>query len=75
MNPVGYWLNEEYSKFVIGGRFAQSIKVVVSMFKHGLVTGDRPGEFQFWTERLPLDVSLPFPAGEYIQERIRASHK
>lgn len=39
--------------------------VVVSMFEHGLVTGDRPGEFQFWAERLPLDQSLPFPAGEY----------
>ncbi|MDA0979564.1 MAG: purine nucleoside permease, partial [Proteobacteria bacterium] len=39
--------------------------VVVSMFEHGEITGDRPGEFQFWAERLPLPKSLPFPAGEY----------
>lgn len=39
--------------------------VVVSMFEHGEITGDRPGEFQFWAERMPLDKSLPFPAGEY----------
>lgn len=39
--------------------------VVVSMFEHGEITGDRPGEFQFWAERLPLDQSIEFPAGEY----------
>jgi len=39
--------------------------VVVSMFEHGEVLGDRPGEFQFWVERLPLDIAMPFPAGEY----------
>jgi len=39
--------------------------VVVSMFEHGEVEGDRPGEFQFWVERLPLDRSLPFPAGNW----------
>jgi purine nucleoside permease len=39
--------------------------VVVSMFEYGEITGDRPGEFQFWAERLPLEQSLPFPAGEF----------
>jgi len=39
--------------------------VVVSMFEHGEITGDRPGEFQFWAERMPLDKAMPFPAGEY----------
>lgn len=37
--------------------------VVVSMFESGEVTGDRPGEFQFWVERLPLDQKHDFPAG------------
>lgn len=39
--------------------------VVISMFERGEITGDDPGEFQFWAERLPLDKSMPFPAGEY----------
>lgn len=39
--------------------------VVVSMFEYGEITGDRPGEFQFWAERLPMEKSLPFPAGEF----------
>jgi purine nucleoside permease len=39
--------------------------VVVSMFEYGEITGDRPGEFQFWAERFPLEKSLPFPAGEF----------
>ncbi len=43
--------------------------VVVSMFEIGNDTGDRPGEFQFWVERLPLADSLPFPQG-YRQLRI-----
>ena len=37
--------------------------VVVSMFEIGKTTGDRPGEFQFWVERLPLDQTLDFPQG------------
>lgn len=37
--------------------------VVVSMFEKGLETGDTPGEFQYWVERLPLADSLPFPQG------------
>ncbi|QXD23236.1 purine nucleoside permease [Opitutia bacterium ISCC 51] len=37
------------------------IKVVVlTMFEH---EGERPGERQFWIERLNLDQRLPFPAG------------
>lgn len=39
--------------------------VVVSMFEHGSVSGDRPGEFQFWVDRMPLDTTIDFPAGEY----------
>jgi len=39
--------------------------VVVSMFEHGELTGDRPGEFQLWVERLPLDRQFDFPLGEY----------
>ena len=39
--------------------------VVVSMFEYGEITGDRPGEFQFWAERFPLEKSLSFPAGEF----------
>ena len=39
--------------------------VVVSMFENGEVTGDRPGEFQLWIERLPLSQRLDFPIGEY----------
>ena len=39
--------------------------VVVAMFEHGALTGDRPGEFQFWVERLPLDIPHDFPAGPY----------
>lgn len=37
--------------------------VVVSMFEAGEDQGDRPGEFQYWVERLPLDQTLPFPQG------------
>ena len=39
--------------------------VVVSMFEHGALTGDRPGEFQYWVERMPLDQEFAFPGGEY----------
>jgi purine nucleoside permease len=37
--------------------------VVVTMFERGADSGDDPGEFQFWVERLPLLKSIPFPAG------------
>ena len=37
--------------------------VVVSMFEAGEDQGDRPGEFQYWVERLPLDQTLAFPQG------------
>ena len=39
--------------------------VVVSMFEHGEVTGDRPGEFQYWVERMPLAQSIEFPMGPF----------
>lgn len=35
--------------------------VVVTTFELGADTGDVPGEFQFWVERLPLPDTLPFP--------------
>ncbi|MDF1585387.1 purine nucleoside permease [Marinimicrococcus flavescens] len=37
--------------------------VVVTMFEIGQDTGDRPGEFQNWVERLPLDEQVAFPQG------------
>ncbi|MDX6749232.1 purine nucleoside permease [Geminicoccaceae bacterium 1502E] len=37
--------------------------VVVTMFEIGQDTGDRPGEFQNWVERLPLDEPVAFPQG------------
>lgn len=41
------------------------IKVVVlAMFENGEVTGDAPGELQFWVERLNLDTALDFPLGQ-----------
>src|SRR5882757_3411538 len=39
--------------------------VVVTMFENGNVTGDAPGEFQFWVEREKLNRIFPFPLGEY----------
>ena len=39
--------------------------VVVTMFEIGKLTGDKPGEAQFWVEREKLDRVLPFPLGEY----------
>ncbi|MCZ6503235.1 MAG: purine nucleoside permease [Gammaproteobacteria bacterium] len=39
--------------------------VVVTMFESGEVTGDKPGEFQFWVERLDLKHVYPFEMGEY----------
>lgn len=39
--------------------------VVVSMFETGAITGDAPGEFQLWVERLKLDRTFAFPMGEY----------
>src|ERR1700678_4485205 len=34
--------------------------VVVTMFEIGKMTGDKPGEAQFWVERDRLDRVLPF---------------
>lgn len=39
--------------------------VIVTMFENGEITGDRPGEFQYWVERSGLDKEYPFPLGEY----------
>jgi purine nucleoside permease len=35
--------------------------VVVTTFEPGADTGDRPGEFQFWVERMPLAQTIAFP--------------
>ncbi len=37
--------------------------VVVVAFEIGKDTGDTPGEFQNWVEKLPLPVVVPFPQG------------
>lgn len=37
--------------------------VVVTTFELGADSGDTPGEFQYWVERIPLTETLPFPAG------------
>ncbi|HEY0758114.1 MAG TPA: purine nucleoside permease [Acidisarcina sp.] len=37
--------------------------VVITMFELGADSGDAPGEFQAWVEREPLDLIMPFPAG------------
>ncbi len=39
--------------------------VVVTTFELGNDTGDTPGEFQAWVERLPLPQTLPFPLGNH----------
>jgi purine nucleoside permease len=39
--------------------------VVVTTFEIGNDTGDTPGEFQAWVERLPLPQVLPFPLGNH----------
>jgi purine nucleoside permease len=39
--------------------------VVVTTFELGADTGDTPGEFQFWVERLPLPQVLAFPTGNH----------
>ena len=39
--------------------------VVVTTFELGADTGDTPGEFQFWVERLPLPQTLTFPTGNH----------
>ncbi len=37
--------------------------VVVTTFEPGNDAGDRPGEFQYWVERLPLPQTIAFPQG------------
>jgi len=39
--------------------------VIVTTFELGEDTGDKPGEFQAWVERLPLPQTLPFPLGNH----------
>ena len=39
--------------------------VVVTMYENGKLTGDEPGEAQFWVERQKMTRVLPFPLGEY----------
>ncbi|WP_309024914.1 purine nucleoside permease [Pelagicoccus sp. SDUM812002] len=37
---------------------------VLAMYEMGEVTGDRPGELQFWVEREDLSNVMPFPMGQ-----------
>jgi len=37
--------------------------VIVTLFEQGADTGDKPGEFQLWVERLPLPETLALPHG------------
>ncbi|MDW7693580.1 purine nucleoside permease [Flammeovirgaceae bacterium SG7u.111] len=37
--------------------------VVISLFEQGEDEGDKPGEFQYWVERVPLAETIPFPQG------------
>ncbi len=37
--------------------------IVITLFEQGEDTGDVPGEFQYWVERLPLNHVIPFPQG------------
>lgn len=46
--------------------------VVVTMFEVGGDSGDKPGEFQFWVERLKLDRKIPAP---YAYRDIRGNGK
>ncbi len=39
--------------------------VVVSMFELGELSGDRPGEFQYWVENVPLSEEFKFPQGNF----------
>ena len=39
--------------------------VVLTMFENGEARGDRPGELQFWVERMPLEREWAFPLGEF----------
>jgi purine nucleoside permease len=48
--------------------------VVVATFELGKDSGDTPGEFQYWVERLPLPKSLPFPVGRRALRYNPAKH-
>ncbi|MCQ8279784.1 purine nucleoside permease [Acetobacteraceae bacterium KSS8] len=50
----------------IPARAAEPIPIkvlVVTTFELGADTGDKPGEFQRWVEKLPLPDTVPFPQG------------
>jgi purine nucleoside permease len=48
--------------------------VVVATFELGADSGDTPGEFQYWVERLPLTQTLPFPSGNRALRYNPTSH-
>jgi purine nucleoside permease len=48
--------------------------VVVTTFEQGEDTGDAPGEFQNWVERLPLKEIIPFPQGYHALRYNRDQH-
>lgn len=39
--------------------------MIISPWEIGDVSGDRPGEYQFWVERQQLDTIIPFPAAAH----------
>lgn len=47
--------------------------VVVTTFELGADTGDTPGEFQHWVERLPLPTVLPAPGSDHGTLRYNAT--
>jgi purine nucleoside permease len=48
--------------------------VVVTTFELGKDSGDTPGEFQFWVERVPLTQTLSFEAGLHALRYNPAKH-
>jgi purine nucleoside permease len=37
--------------------------VIITMFENGKDSGDSPGEFQYWVEKVPLKDTISFPQG------------
>ena len=69
--PVRAWISAQclaVGLFLGGSMAAQAASipvrvVVVTTFELGQDTGDTPGEFQAWVERLPLADTIDFPYG------------
>ena len=57
------WINTSESSLTAENKTPIKI-VIVTMFETGNITGDQPGELQFWVERLNLNKQLRFDLGE-----------